>query len=80
MHINLILGNYIDSLIWFKKLKDENEEVVMILDYDLNEDIYCKNDIIYISSECAKKLAKEASSVSYFKSLYVYPGMYRELS
>lgn len=77
MHINMILGNSIDSTIWFRKLEAESEEVLMILDYDLKEDIYCEGSISYISPEYAKILAKEACSVSYFKSLYIYPGMYK---
>lgn len=80
MHFNIILGNSIDSLIWVKKLDAEGEEVILILDYDLTEDAYYKDNIIYISSEYAKKLVKQINSVSYYKSLYVYPGMYKETS
>lgn len=80
MHFNIILGNSIDSLIWVKKLDAEGEEVILILDYDLTEDAYYKDNIIYISSEYAKKLVKKINSVSYYKSLYVYPGMYKETS
>ena len=80
MHFNIILGNSIDSLSWVKKLEAEGEEVILILDYDLTEEVYYKNNVIYISSEYARKLVKQISSIRYYKSLYVYPGMYKETS
>lgn len=79
MRINIILGNSIDSLTWVKKLKADGEKMIVVLDYDLKEEMHFKNDTVYISPECARKLVKEISTVRYFKSLHVYPGMYKEL-
>ncbi|WP_404335109.1 hypothetical protein [Planococcus rifietoensis] len=80
MHINIILGNLIDSSARFKELKNAGEEFTVVLDYDLTVDESYKNDIQYISPEYAGRLIKEFVSVRYFKSLYIYPGMYNEIN
>ncbi|MFC4713430.1 hypothetical protein [Planococcus dechangensis] len=78
MHINVVLGNLIDSSICVKELKDTGEEFIVVLDYDLRVDKIYKNDIEYISPEYATRLVKEFQSIRYFKSLYILPGMYKE--
>lgn len=79
MHINIILSNSIDSLNLVKKLRNEGEEFIVILDYDLIEEINFKNNVLYISPTYANKLVREHRTVRYYKSLYVYPGMYEEI-
>lgn len=77
METIIILGNSIDSLIWAKKLEMEGEKSVMILDYDLREETQFKKSIQYISPQYAEKITKDISLVKYYKSIYIYPGMYR---
>lgn len=80
MHINVVLGNVIDSAFFVKELKNEGEEFVVIIDYELRVDQVYKNEIQYISPEYASRLVKEFHSVKYFKSMYILPGMYNEIN
>ncbi|KYG59879.1 hypothetical protein AY633_06500 [Planococcus maritimus] len=78
MQINLILGNSIDSLILVRKLKNEGENSIMILDYDLLEDSKYENNVLYISPDNAHTFIQRAKIVIFHKSLYIYPGMYKK--
>lgn len=80
MHLNVVLGNIIDSLICVKRLKDAGEEFIVVLDYDLEIDNFFENNVQYISPEYASKLVNEFHSVKYYKSLYIYPGMYKNMN
>lgn len=80
MHLNVVLGNLIDSSICVKRLKDAGEEFIAVLDYDLEIDSFFENDVQYISPEYASKLINKFHSVRYYKSLYIYPGMYKNMN
>ncbi|WP_434400411.1 hypothetical protein M1Q06_15100 [Planococcus sp. 11815] len=80
MQVNIILGNSIDSLVRFRRLENEVEGIVMILDYDLKEGTNRVDNVLYVSPKYAKRIINKESSVKYYKSLYIYPGMYKEMN
>lgn len=76
-NINIILGISIDTLDLVEELKNMGEECIVILDYDLTVDTTFVNGLKYVSQDYAKRLIHSNRSIKFYKSINIYPGMYK---
>ncbi|TWT01863.1 hypothetical protein [Planomicrobium sp. CPCC 101079] len=80
MIAHVILGITIDTKMWISVLKLQNSENIYVIDYEYFGEPILSNEVIYISSLDAKKQLTKYDSISFYKSMYVYPGMDGKMS
>lgn len=73
MIINVILGVNIDTPMWISNLQKIKADYIAVINYDSINLIEEKDEIIYISSNIAKKYLDQFEKVKYYKSIYIFP-------
>lgn len=77
MIADVILGKNIDTINWIKILKLNLHENIIVIDYDSGIDAKIIDGVTYLSHIEAKELLKKFDSINYYKSMYIYPGIYK---
>lgn len=76
MILDVILGENVDTSFWIKKLRLNFSEHICVINYDYYGEPVFINGVMYLSVEEAKEYFKKFDSICFYKSIYIYPGMY----
>lgn len=73
--LSIILGNNIDTIVWIKYLRNKKAENIIVIDYEYFGEPKKYNEAMYMSNSDALKYLSEYDKLSFYKSMYAYPGM-----
>lgn len=73
--VSVILADNVDTLFWIEKLKSSSTFLVVV-DYDFTGDYEKRGGVLFMSPKYASQYFKGFSSITYYRSMYIYPGTY----
>ena len=76
MIVDVILGKNIDTPFWIRNLSLSLREHICVIDYDYYGEPAMIDGVMYLSSVEAKEYLNKFDSVCFYKSIYIYPGIY----
>lgn len=76
MKLDVILGINSETNMWIKDLKLSLSDHICVIDYDYYGEPTMTNGVMYVSTIDAKEYFKRFDSICFYKSMYIYPGMY----
>lgn len=76
MNIDVILGMNIDTYKLFSILKSRKTNHIIVIDYDYFGHPKINSGIPIFSTNDSKEVIKRYETVTYYKSLYIYPKLY----